>query len=125
MEKIRTLEFLCTRKVYLAFSWCAWIVITSSAYLLFEFSPLFQNTSGFSVYGAISFGLGVLLNTIAPLAAVIIWLGMGIHCVWFYHPRMAAKIGWIVLILVTVCFGATLYFFVVYRTRTIKKYAAA
>ena len=88
---------------------------------LFEFSPLFPDTTGFSVYGAISFGLGVLLNTIDVPAAFIIWLGMGIHCVWFYHPRMAVKIGWIALILATLCFGAVLYFFVVYRKQMVEK----
>ncbi|MGO8758478.1 MAG: hypothetical protein ACLQG3_10175 [Terracidiphilus sp.] len=115
------MEFLCTKKAYLAFLWCAWIVIALIAYLLFEFTPLFPNTTGFSVYGAISFGLGVLLNTIDVPAAFIIWLGMGIHCVWFYRPRIAAKIAWIALIVVTVCFGATLYFFVVYRKQMIDK----
>jgi hypothetical protein len=115
------MEFLCTKKAYLAFSWCAWIVITSSAYLLFEFSPLFPDTSVFSLYGAISYGLGLLLNTIDPPVALIIWLGMGIHCIWFYRPRTAVKIGWVVLMLVTVCFGATLYFFAVYRKQMIAK----
>jgi hypothetical protein len=46
---------------------------------------------------------------------------MGIHCVWFYRPRMAAKIGWIVLILATLCFGAVIYFFVVYRKQMVEK----
>ena len=117
----RAMEFLYTRKLYLAFSWCAWILITSIAYLLFEFSPLFPDTSVFSVYGAISFGLGALLNTIGFPAAFIIWLGMSIHCVWLYRPRMAAKIGWFVLILATLCIGAVLYFFIVYRKQMIEK----
>ena len=123
--KTRTMEFLCTKKVYVTFSWGVWIVMAFCIYLLFEISPLFPDTSGFSVYGVISFGLGVLLNTIALPAAVIIWLGMGMHCAWLDRPRTAAKIGWIVLILVTVCFGASLYFFVVYRKQMIEKYAPA
>ena len=119
--KKRAMEILNTKKAYLAFSWCAWIVIAFIVYLLFEFSPLFPNTTGFTVYGAISYGLGVLINTVDVPAAFIIWLGMGIHCVWFYHHRMAAKIGWIVLILATFCFGAVIYFFVVYRNQMDEK----
>jgi hypothetical protein len=77
------------------------------------------------VYGAISFGLGVLVNTIALPAGFIIWLGMGTHCVRFYRSPLAIKIGWCVLILVTVCFGATFYFFVIYRKQMMGRCAPA
>jgi len=102
-----------SKKAYVVFAVCSWIVVAEVLFLAFEFTPWYPR-SDVGLGAMMAFWLGVLLNEVSTPAALVIWIAMVVHCLARYRGSRSSKVLWSILCIPTACIGSTIYFFAVY-----------
>jgi hypothetical protein len=103
------------RRIYLLFSWCAWLVIATGVLVLWVKSPFFvqaDSPSGLFIPAVL---LGGLIALFGIPAGLILWGAMGYYCSRNARVSKGARIAWFLLFFTFGWYGSALYFFTVYR----------
>lgn len=106
------------------FLYSAWVVVSMGVFMAFMLTPWFSQIQAVRQGALILRVLGGTLGVIGAPASLIILFGMVIFCVRRDPSSASAKVLWFILFLTTACFGAVVYFFVVYR-RQIRRQSTA
>jgi|SRR5450432_1084911 len=107
--------WLQSSKAGTVFLYSAWVVVGLGIFMIFMLTPWF---SEIEARPRADLFLRILVSPLAVLAApasLIIWFGMMAFCIFGDRSSAGVKILWFVLFLTTAIFGATVYFFKVYR----------
>ncbi len=84
-------------------------------FMIFMLTPWFQEVGALPWGEAILRVVGAVLGFVNAFAALFILFGMVVFCACEDHSPISDKVLWFLLFFVTACFGAVVYFFVVYR----------
>lgn len=99
------------------FLYSAWIVVCMGVFMAFMLTPWFRQIDSFRAGDLILPVLGGTAGVAGAPAALILLFGMAEFCLREDKSPIGDKILWFIAFFFTACFGAALYFFVVYRKR--------
>ena len=99
------------------FLYATWIVVCLGIFMVFMLTPRFGQIDSFRAGDLVLRALGGALGVAGAPAALILWFGMVEFCLRYDKSPTGDKILWFIVFLLGACFGAALYFLVVYRKR--------
>jgi hypothetical protein len=108
-------KWLQSSKTHKLFLYSAWVVVCLGLFMIFMLTPWFPEIEA---RPRADLFLRILVSPLAILAApasLIIWFGMVAFCILEDRSSAGVKFVWFVLFFTTAIFGATAYFFNVYR----------
>lgn len=109
--------WLQSEKAFKLFRYSAWIVVCLGIFMAFMWTPWFHQFDSYRAGDIILRVLGAPLGVAGAPAALILLFGMVEFCIRHDKAPVSEKILWFIVFFFTACFGAALYFFVVYRKR--------
>lgn len=109
--------WLQSEKAFKLFLYSAWIVVCMGIFMAFMWTPWFQQIELSRAGDIILRVLVAPLAVAGPFAALILLFGMVEFCLRHDKSPASDKILWFIAFFFTACFGAALYFFVIYRKR--------
>ena len=107
-----------SRKVVKLFGFCGWWTALMGVFMIFMVTPTFRSVESIWLGEVILRVIGGILGVIGAPAALIIIIGMAIHCISNRNFTIGTKILWSIFGLLTAPFGAAFYFFTVYKRQT-------
>jgi hypothetical protein len=110
---------LPSRRIYLLFSWCAWLVVATGVFVAWFKTPFFAQ---FNFHSWLLFPVALvaaLLVLFGIPAAFILWGAMGYYCSLNSRISKGARFAWFLLFFTTGWYGSALYFFTVYRREAV------
>ena len=109
--------WLQSDKAATLFLYSAWITVCMGIFVAFMWTPWFGQTASFRAGDLVLRVLGGTLGVAGAPAALILLLGMIAFCLRYDNSPVGDKVLWFIVFFVGACFGAALYFFIVYRKR--------
>jgi hypothetical protein len=108
-------SWLASKKMYYLFFYSSWMVVFLGVFMAFMVTPWFQQITAISGGEFFLRVLGGALGIAGAPAALIIFFGMAIFCIFVDRSSVGTKLLWFFFFFATACFGAAIYFFSVYR----------
>jgi hypothetical protein len=108
-------RWLRSNKARALFSYSSWAVVCVGFFMIFMLSPWFHEIEAMPRGELFLRVLGGAFGVVGAPASLIIWFGMVVFCLREDQSRLGNKILWFVIFFTTAFFGATAYFFTVYR----------
>ena len=111
-------SWLVSKKANAIFLYSSWLIVYTGIFMAFMLTPWFRQID------AVPMGKLVLQILTSPSAffgapaALIIIIGMAIHCISNGDFSIGTKILWSTFAFLTTPFGAAIYFFTVYKKQT-------
>jgi len=109
--------WLRSEKACTLFLYSAWIVVCVGIFMAFMLTPWFSQVEAIPRADLALRILAAPLGVLAAPASLVILFGMIAYCVREDKSSIGTKVLWLILFFATACFGATFYFFSVYRPR--------
>jgi uncharacterized membrane protein YfcA len=103
---------LCESRAQTLFTYCAWWITTLAVFLLLVV-PIYDRVASDDVARLTIQVIGGCLGSVGGIAGLVIFFGMLAYL--FACDRSSRKALWVLIFLLTACFGSSLYFFMVYR----------
>ena len=97
------------------FQYSAWTVFCMGIFMVFMLAPWFRDVEAMPHGDLVLRIAGALLGVTGAFASLVIFVGMIIFCLREDRSPTWVKVLWLILFLITACFGTALYFFAVYR----------
>jgi hypothetical protein len=108
-------NWLVSKKTYALFLYSSWVVVFLGVFMVFMLTPWFQQIDTRHTGDLLLRFFGGILGVLGAPAALIILFGMAIFCVREDRAPTQTKFFWFIVFFTTACFGATAYFFRVYK----------
>jgi hypothetical protein len=108
-------QWLRSNKARTLFAYSSWAVVCVGLFMIFMWSPWFQQFETMPRGEIILRVLGGAVGIVGAPASLVIWFGMVVFCVREDRSPARVKVLWFVLFFTTAIFGAAAYFFKVYR----------
>lgn len=116
-------QWLRSNKARTLFSCSSWAVVCMGLFMMFMWSPWFQQVEGMPRGETVLRVLGGVVGVLGAPASIVIWFGMVVFCGREDQSPTSQKTLWFVLFFRTAIFGAAAYFFAIYRSRVNGLYA--
>lgn len=107
-----------SKAMFTLFSCSAWVVVCWGIFIIFFLTFWGHQTKSFRTDNLIVVGLGIALFVVIAIAVLVIIFGMAFHCLSNRGFSVGTKILWSIFAFLTAPFGATIYFFAVYKKQT-------
>jgi hypothetical protein len=107
--------WLVSRPAYTVFRYCSWIVVAAGILMTFAVTPWFGQIQSAPAANSLLRLLGAALGIAGAPAALVVLAGMALFCILVDRSSFGKKSLWFICFLSTACFGAAVYFFVVYK----------
>lgn len=107
--------WLQSEKAFGLFRYTAWVVMYLGVFMAFMWTPWFHQIDSSRAGDIVLRVLGGASGVAGAPAALILLFGMVEFCLRHDKSTVGDKTLWFIAFFVTACFGAALYFFIVYR----------
>jgi hypothetical protein len=118
-------QWLRSNKAHTLFSYSSWAVVCVGLFVIFMWSPWFQEIETMPRGDTVLRVLGGVVGIVGAPASIVIWFGMVAYCLREDRSPVGVKVFWFVLFFTTAIFGAAAYFFKVYRRQVPGKISAS
>jgi multisubunit Na+/H+ antiporter MnhG subunit len=108
-------SWLESKTMFFLFSCSAWVVVCLGIFMVLSLIVWGQQTKSFQTTNNVIGVTLAALMVVIMIAILVIILGMAIHCLSNGDFSIGTKILWSIFAFFTAPFGATLYFFTVYK----------
>jgi hypothetical protein len=111
-------SWLESKTMFALFSCSAWVVVCWGVLIIFSLIFWGLQAKSFQTHDPIGVVLGGAFVVVSAISFLVMIFGMAIHCLSNRDISIGTKILWSIFAFLTAPFGATIYFFTVYRKQT-------
>ena len=116
LQQNRMLALLCGRRAYTIFRYSAWWITALAVFLAIAMLTYDRVASNETARVAVQ-AIGAVLGSVGSAAGLVIFFGMLGYLLGC--DRSSSKLLWLIVFLLTACFGSSVYFFTVYRRQIV------